>query len=85
MTYLKALSTAALLSLSVTLNAQTAMLYAVGADRTMADDSQSQRLIVNEDFSNFTDGSESTPDSKNIADLRTGVIDASYTAAPGWT
>lgn len=85
MTYLKALSAAALLSLSVTLNAQTAMLYAVGADRTMADDSQSQRLIVNEDFSNFTDGSESTPDSKNIADLRTGVIDASYTAAPGWT
>lgn len=41
--------------------------------------------LLKEDFSRFTAGSENAPDATNIADLRTGVIDAKYTSAPGWT
>lgn len=85
MTYTKALSLAAILTLSFSLNAQPRIMTAVGAVQKQADNSQSQHVIVSEDFSKFAAGSESEPDSKNIADLRTGVIDAQYTAAPGWS
>lgn len=87
MTYSKAFSLAVILSLSLPLCAQTPMFPAVGAQRAprLTADSHAQRTIVSEDFSNFAAGSEDEPDSKNIADLRTGVIDAQYTAAPGWT
>lgn len=87
MIHYKALSLAALFSLSLSLGAQNAMLTAVGAQCAprLAADSHAQRIIVSEDFAKFAAGSEDEPDSKNIADLRTGVIDEALTAAPGWT
>lgn len=85
MTYFKALSLATLLSLSFSLSAQTPMLMSPVGIAQKQDDNNRQRTIINEDFSKFTKGSESDPDSENIANLRTGAIDAAYTAAPGWS
>ena len=42
-------------------------------------------VLLEEDFSKMSAGSESTPDGTYIADKRTGAIPASYTKTPGWS
>ena len=41
-------------------------------------------MLLEEDFSRFTAGSEATPDATDISDVDTGAIADSYTATPGW-
>ena len=68
-----------------TMAAQAPMLYPAGKARIQSSSRAASGEIIREDFSRFTAGSEAAPDAANIADLRTGVIDAKYTAVPGWT
>lgn len=42
-------------------------------------------ILLSEDFSKMSAGSESAPDPTYIADKRTGAIPATYTALPGWS
>lgn len=42
-------------------------------------------VIVSEDFSKFTAGSEDAPDMTEITNWETGYIDPSYTQTPGWS
>ncbi len=42
-------------------------------------------VILSEDFSKFTSGSEETPDATNIADRYTGAITTVYMQKDGWT
>lgn len=50
-----------------------------------SDNSEQSVVLVDEDFSRMSSGSESEPDGTYIADKRTGVIPATYTATPGWS
>ncbi len=42
-------------------------------------------VLVKETFDKMSAGTESAPDENNIADKRTGAIDATYTSMPGWS
>ena len=42
-------------------------------------------VLLTEDFSKMSAGSESTPDGTYIADKRTGAIPSNYTSIPGWS
>ena len=44
----------------------------------------SSDILLSEDFSKFTAGSETTPDATDIADLLTGEIPSTYTQEEGW-
>ena len=84
----KNLSIATVLAASLPLQSQAVGLTPVGSSFFMQAaqaDAEESRTIISEDFSGFAAGSEETPDSVNIANLRTGVIDSKYTAVPGWT
>lgn len=73
-------------ALSIPLVSQSQMLKPAGAYCLASATPRSEaRTIVSEDFSGFKAGSEEQPDQTNIANLRTGLIDASYTSSPGWT
>lgn len=85
MTSIKHIITAGCILIAGTMAAQAPMLYPAGKARIQPSSRAASGEIIKEDFSRFTAGSETTPDAKNIADLRTGVIDAKYTAVPGWT
>lgn len=41
-------------------------------------------VLVSEDFSKFTAGSEATPDNTDVCDSQTGAISSSYVQTPGW-
>ena len=43
-----------------------------------------QPIILTEDFSKFTAGSETAPDAVDLADSQTGIISAEYTQTEGW-
>lgn len=51
--------------------------------RMLANDASA--VIVEEDFSKFTAGSETAPDATDLADVETGDISADYTQVPGWS
>lgn len=51
--------------------------------RKLANDASA--VIVEEDFSKFTAGSETAPDATDLADVETGDISADYTQVPGWS
>lgn len=44
-----------------------------------------ETVLLDEDFSLFTAGTEDEPDSKNVSDNFTGEIPSRYTKTPGWT
>ncbi len=52
---------------------------------TFSLNSLSAQILVKEDFSLFTAGSEKTPDQKDIADEMTTIIPKNYTNTPNWT
>ncbi|MDR1739423.1 MAG: T9SS type A sorting domain-containing protein [Bacteroidales bacterium] len=45
---------------------------------------KSGEVILTEDFSGFTEGSEASPDATDITDFETGEIPDNMTQAPGW-
>lgn len=47
-------------------------------------DDTSWEVIIQEDFSNFKEGSEESPDVSNIADAYSGKISEDKTITPGW-
>ena len=51
--------------------------------RMLANDASA--VIVEEDFSKFTAGSETAPDATDLANAQTGDISADYTQVPGWS
>ena len=82
------LSLLAALAMTAPLGAQAVQLKPIGSAQfaqSFSKDREAARVIVEENFAKFTEGSESTPDATNIANLRTGAIDAKYTAVDGWT
>ena len=82
------LSLLAALAMTAPLGAQAVQLKPIGSAQfaqSFSKDREAARVIVEENFAKFTEGSESTPDVTNIANLRTGAIDAKYTAVDGWT
>lgn len=50
-----------------------------------ADETPNLQVLLEEDFSKFTAGSEATPDATNVADATTGYIADELTNTPGWS
>ena len=50
-----------------------------------ADETPNLQVLLEEDFSKFTAGSEATPDATNVADATTGYIADKLTNTPGWS
>lgn len=48
-------------------------------------DESEEMVVLTEDFSKFTAGSEATPDATDIADIATGNIASEYTLTPNWS
>lgn len=49
-----------------------------------ADETPNLQVLLKEDFSKFTAGSEATPDATDVADATTGYIADELTNTPGW-
>ena len=49
-----------------------------------ADETPNLQVLLEEDFSKFTAGSEATPDATDVADATTGYIADELTNTPGW-
>ena len=49
-----------------------------------ADEGPEAKVLLEEDFSLFTAGTEAQPDAKNLSDNVTGEIPSIYTHTPGW-
>ena len=49
-----------------------------------ADETPNLQVLLEEDFSKFTAGSEDDPDGTELSDWNDGTIDAKYTQQPGW-
>ena len=50
-----------------------------------ADETPNLQVLLEEDFSKFTAGSEATPDATDVADATTGYIADELTNTPGWS
>lgn len=50
-----------------------------------ADETPNLQVLLEEDFSKFTAGSEATPDATDVADATTGYIANELTNTPGWS
>lgn len=50
-----------------------------------ADETPNLQVLLEEDFSKFTAGSEATPDATDVADATTGYIADKLTNTPGWS
>lgn len=50
-----------------------------------ADETPNLQVLLEEDFSKFTAGSEATPDATNVANATTGYIADELTNTPGWS
>lgn len=60
-------------------------LKAISKAGEAADETPNLQVLLEEDFSKFTAGSEATPDATNVADATTGYIADELTNTPGWS
>lgn len=74
------------LSMSVLSTTAQVKLKPVGmaATELRANADKEETVLLDEDFSLFTAGTEDEPDNKNVSDNFTGEIPSYYTKAPGW-
>lgn len=60
-------------------------LKAISKAGEAADETQNLQVLLEEDFSKFTAGSETTPDATDVTDATTGYIADELTNTPGWS
>lgn len=60
-------------------------LKAISKAGEAANETPNLQVLLEEDFSKFTAGSEATPDATNVADATTGYIADELTNTPGWS
>lgn len=60
-------------------------LKAISKAGKAADETPNLQVLLEEDFSKFTAGSEATPDATDVADATTGYIADELTNTPGWS
>lgn len=60
-------------------------LKAISKAGEAADETPNLQVLLEEDFSKFTAGSEATPDATDVADATTGYIADELTNTPGWS
>lgn len=60
-------------------------LKAISKAGEAADETPNLQVLLEEDFSKFTAGSEATPDATDVADATTGYIANELTNTPGWS
>lgn len=60
-------------------------LKAISKAGEAADETPNLQVLLEEDFSKFTAGSETTPDATDVTDATTGYIADELTNAPGWS
>ncbi len=60
-------------------------LKAISKAGEAADETPNLQVLLEEDFSKFTAGSEATPDATNVTDATTGYIADELTNTPGWS
>lgn len=60
-------------------------LKAISKAGEAADETPNLQMLLEEDFSKFTAGSEATPDATDVTDATTGYIADELTNTPGWS